>query len=174
MPDLSCIAGIVLAGGQSSRMGKNKALLEFKGRPLVRHMMGILSDAGLTDIFISGSVQGYSCIEDKIPFAGPMHGIKNILQEKPDYKGYLFVPVDMPLLTPDLLHYLISQNGGGYFVDWPLPLFLRRPITINESASVQGFIEANSISPVAIPPVHETSMVNLNTPQEWDETLRIS
>jgi molybdopterin-guanine dinucleotide biosynthesis protein A len=35
------IAGVVLAGGQSSRMGTNKALLEYKGQPLLSHMIGL-------------------------------------------------------------------------------------------------------------------------------------
>lgn len=171
MPDLSQIAGVVLAGGRSSRMGKNKALLEFKGRPLVQHMIDILRDAGLKDIFISGSLEGYSCINDEQLFAGPVQGIRSVLQEKPNYKGYLFVPVDMPLLTPEILQDLISKNEGGYFIGWPLPLFLMRPITMGESASVQGFIEANSLYPVDIPSAYEAAMVNINTPQEWDEAL---
>ena len=36
------IAGVVLAGGKSSRMGKNKAMLIYNGKPLLNHMVGIL------------------------------------------------------------------------------------------------------------------------------------
>jgi molybdopterin-guanine dinucleotide biosynthesis protein A len=174
MPDLSQIAGVVLAGGKSSRMGRNKAFLEFKGRPLIQHMMDILRDLGLRDIYVSGSIEGYSCIDDESPFAGPAQGIRSVLQKKPDYKGYLFIPVDMPFLKPEILQELISQNDGGYFIGWPLPLFLVRPITMNESASVQGFIEANSLYPVDIPPAYDEVMVNINTPQEWKEALLTS
>lgn len=59
MPDVSQIAGIVLVGGRSSRMGRDKAFLELKGKPLVGHMLDVLRSAGLKDVFVSGHVQGY-------------------------------------------------------------------------------------------------------------------
>ncbi len=174
MPDLSRIAGVVLAGGKSSRMGRNKALLDFKGRPLVSHMMDILRDLGLKDIFISGSVPGYPCIGDDRPFEGPARAISGVLEKKPGYDGYLFVPVDMPFLTPCILRDLISQDTGGYFIGRPLPLFLVRPVATGAGAAVHGFIDANSLSPLVMPSTCEAAMVNLNTPQEWNEALLAS
>lgn len=171
MSDLSQIAGIVLAGGQSSRMGRDKALLEFKGRPLIRHMMNILCDVGLKDIFISGSFEGYSCVEDESPSAGPVQGIRSILKKKPDYKGYLFVPVDMPLLTDKALYLLLEQEQGGYFIGWPLPAYLTPPFVSCQSTSVHGFHEAQGIYPVDLPPDLERIMKNANTPQQWDEII---
>lgn len=174
MRNLDSIAGIVLAGGRSSRMGRNKAFLEFKGRPLVRHMMETLHDLGLKNVYVSGSLEGYPCIDDETPYAGPARGIVNVVKKKPGYEAYLFVPVDMPFLTPGILHKLTMQNKGGFFSGWPLPLFLARPITINDSPSVQGLIDANGLSPVGIPPEYESAMVNINTPQEWNGILLTS
>lgn len=103
MPDVSQIAGIVLVGGRSSRMGRDKAFLELKGKPLVGHMLDVLRSAGLKDVFVSGHVQGYSCIVDDAPFSGPAEAIKSVLKKIPNYKGYLFVPVDMPFLKRETL-----------------------------------------------------------------------
>ena len=52
------IAGIVLAGGKSSRMGQNKALLSYRGQPLIEHMQRLIGQAGLQDVYISGDVPG--------------------------------------------------------------------------------------------------------------------
>ena len=58
MGDFNAIAGVVLTGGRSSRMGQNKALLDYQGKPLIEHMMEILKTTGIKEIFISGDVDG--------------------------------------------------------------------------------------------------------------------
>lgn len=171
MPDLSRIAGIVLAGGKSSRMGRDKALLTFKGQPLIKHMLDILYGLGLKDVFVSGAFAGYPCIPDETPANGPVQGINSVLRNKPGYQGYLFVPVDMPLLSPQALHLLLQQEQGGYFIDFPLPAYLVPPFTPSNRTSVQGFLDAQGIYPVALPPALEEGMKNTNTPQEWQEAL---
>ena len=174
MVNPSHIAGIVLAGGRSSRMGKNKALLEFRGKPLIEHMIDILHDLGLKDIYVSGSFERYSCIEDENPFEGPARSIMNVLKKIPDYKGYLFLPVDMPLLTKRVLQILLEQENGGYFIERPLPVYMTPPFIFHDSTSVHGFIEAQGIYPVDLPAEFEESMKNINTPQEWEQIIRLS
>ena len=165
------IAGIVLAGGKSSRMGRDKALLEYKGRPLLHHMMGLLRAAGLSDIFVSGDLPGYPCVPDASPAAGPVGGIVSVIRGKQDYDGYLFIPVDMPLLSAQGLRLLLSQDGGAYFISWPLPLFIAPPVMPSHARSVQDFIKDQGIYPIDIPPVMDAHMKNANTPQEWQEVI---
>ena len=172
MPDLPRIAGIVLAGGKSSRMGQNKAFLEFGGRHLVQHMMDILRDLGLKDVFISGSLDGYPCLPDDSPFSGPAQAIKSVLRQKPNYEGYLFIPIDMPFLSKEILRLLLEQKNGGYFIERPLPAYLAPPFVPCRSISVQNLLEAQSISPVTLPPEFQDNMKNINTPQEWREAKR--
>jgi molybdopterin-guanine dinucleotide biosynthesis protein A len=172
MPDFDKIAGVVLAGGRSSRMGRDKAFLEFKRRPLVEHMMNILRSTGLKDVFVSGHVEGYPCITDDAPFSGPAEAIKTVLKKIPGYKGYLFVPVDMPLLKSQTLQVLLQQENGGYFIEWPLPAYLTPPFSPSDSTSVHDYLASQGIYPVSLPQEFEDDMKNINTPQEWEETLK--
>ncbi len=46
------IAGVVLAAGNSTRMGRNKLLLELDGEPLIRRAVGRAIDAGLSPVIV--------------------------------------------------------------------------------------------------------------------------
>ena len=171
MGDFNAIAGVVLAGGRSSRMGQNKALLAYQGKPLIEHMIDVLRKSGIEKIFISGDVDGYDCLRDQAPFIGPAEAIKSIIKRLSGYAGFLFVPVDMPLLKPDMLHLLLQQKEGGYFIDWPLPAFITPPYPESEKKSVQGLLDDYGIYPVALPEHFSSSMKNANTPQDWAEII---
>ena len=72
-------AGFVLAGGKSSRMGRNKALLPYRGRTLVEHVAEIVETAA-GSVSVVGDAEtyghlGYPVIEDVIPGCGPLSGI---------------------------------------------------------------------------------------------------
>lgn len=164
-------AGIVLAGGKSSRMGQSKALLAYKGMPMVAHMMNILRQSGINDVFISGEVAGFDGIPDVTPYAGPVRAICNVIRQKSGYDGYLCVPVDMPLLNPDALHMLMSQTSGGFFAAHPLPFFLTKCRNLGNFYSVREFLDANQVPILPLPDSMQEIMVNTNTPEEWGKIL---
>ncbi|UUS13945.1 NTP transferase domain-containing protein [Stenotrophomonas sp. CD2] len=65
------INGIVLAGGLSSRMGRDKALLPWKGRTLLEHMRGLLLQAGAGRVWVSGDYPAFGGIPDQVARCGP-------------------------------------------------------------------------------------------------------
>jgi len=103
--------GYVLAGGRSSRMGTEKALVQFAGEPLLVHALRILRDAGL-----SASIAGaHSPLEsfapvvpDAEPDRGPLGGICDAL-DATKARWAVFIPVDLPLLPPSLVTYLLQK-----------------------------------------------------------------
>lgn len=122
-----CI-GVVLAGGLSSRMGSDKALLPWQGRPLIEHQLGVLREAGVDEIRVSGSREDYAGIADTMPQAGPLGGLAGIAQALAGDAELLVIPVDMPLLQPALLHRLHSERPQARslsFAAHVLPLRLR-------------------------------------------------
>lgn len=172
MPDLTGIAGVVLAGGRSRRMGQNKALLEFNGKPLARHMMGVLRLTGLRHIYVSGDVEGYPCIPDAQPFSGPAQAIVNVWREIPGYQGYLFVPVDMPFLTPEALKDLLKHRTGTYFQDSPLPAYFTPPFKEFTGDSVRDLMATQEAVGIPLPEQDCSCLRNLNTPDEWQQAMR--
>lgn len=165
------IAGVVLAGGRSSRMGQDKALLPFQGRPMIDHMVDLLHEAGCEDVFISGQRKGYPCISDSAPYQGPAVAMRHVLQELVGYQGVLFVPVDMPLLTAGFLQQLLIQKKGAYFDGWPLPACIMNPCPSSKEISVQGFLADIGLPSIPCPENADRNFMNLNTPDEWKKAV---
>ncbi len=101
--------GHVLAGGRSSRMGTDKALVHLDGVPLVVRALSILRDAGI-DAAIAGArsdLYGFApAVEDA--GRGPLGGICAALGVTPAELG-VFLSVDMPLLPSVLVSFLLDH-----------------------------------------------------------------
>lgn len=172
MPDERCIAGVVLAGGRSSRMGCDKALLDYNGIPLLGHMVALLKRAGLKNIYVSGDYEGYDCFPDNMPFAGPAAAIRDILNSLADYDSVLFVPVDMPFLTQTILQGLLKYESGAHYKDWPLPLCLPTSGHPGQGDAVKTMLSAMDVTVLPLPQDNQDYFANLNTPEEWKEAAR--
>jgi molybdopterin-guanine dinucleotide biosynthesis protein A len=102
-------AGFVLAGGQSSRMGSDKALVELNGKPLIAGAISILRDAGLPAA-IAGArsllLKYAPVIEDG--GLGPLQGICNALAST-DAGHLVFLSIDMPLIPASLIVALLHN-----------------------------------------------------------------
>lgn len=166
------IAGVVLAGGRSSRMGRDKAFLDFGGKPLIDHMMELLRDAGVDDVYVSGDIDGYPSIPDMQSFNGPACAIADVMAHLIQYDGVLFVPVDMPLLSVGALKLLMKSEAGGYFEQWPLPAFIIQPCVVENAYSVQKLLDEQGITSLEIPEQHKAEMHNFNTPEDWKKVTR--
>lgn len=105
------VTGFVLAGGKSSRMGQDKAFLQFRGRTLLVHALEMVS-AVTGDARILGSAQKFAgfatVVEDIYPEQGPLAGIHAAVAATRSELN-LIVAVDMPFLEPDFLSYLVAQ-----------------------------------------------------------------
>jgi molybdopterin-guanine dinucleotide biosynthesis protein A len=108
-------AGVVLAGGKSRRMGSDKALVAFAGRPLIARAVKTLSDAGLS-VTIAGARPEFESalaayapiVRDPQPGLGPLAGICAALEAAPA-RYLVFLPVDLPLLPVSLIVYLLHH-----------------------------------------------------------------
>lgn len=105
MPVPSEVGGYVLAGGRSSRMGRDKALVALGGQPLISHAVTKLRRVCI-DVRILGSnpaLEAYApLVPDLHPGCGPLSGLEAALTQSV-FDWNLFLPVDMPFLPSAFL-----------------------------------------------------------------------
>ena len=105
------VLGVVLAGGASTRMGSDKALIDVAGRPMIDHVTGALSEV-CTDLLIvgrRGELNGIPCVpDDHTGRLGPAAGVATALRVA-DGRAALVVAVDQPFLRTETLRKLVME-----------------------------------------------------------------
>ncbi|HEX5807163.1 MAG TPA: selenium cofactor biosynthesis protein YqeC [Anaerolineales bacterium] len=127
------VAGIVLAAGGSTRFGKPKQLLEWKGRPFVRAVAQTALEAGLSPVIVVGGAhvqQVASALEDLevIVIDNPewelgqgssiTAGVKGLSASKMGsgiVGSAIFLLADQPQVTPSVLRALIEKHAEGLY-----------------------------------------------------------
>lgn len=167
------VLGVVLAGGQSRRMGRDKALLEHHGRPLLRRQVDVLATL-CGQVVVSGDYAGFDCVPDQGGRCGPLGGIHAVCRRFPG-TAMLVIPVDMPLVAPKDLAELLKQRGPCHFDGQPLPAFF--PDGRLLAQALQGIFEQPEAG-LSIRRLHAALVsqaldgagfdaLNVNTPEQW-------
>lgn len=114
--NISCV---ILAGGASSRMKTNKALLPFNGKPVINIMVEILKES-IRDIIVVTdnpelfSIDGVRYTYDKLNYdtKNSLVGIySGIIEAYNDYS--LVLPCDMPFVNIKLIKYMAQRINGN-------------------------------------------------------------
>jgi len=109
----SDITGILLAGGKSSRMGKEKGLVEFKGKPLIQYGIDLLSSFTDRIIISSGNPDyipfGYEIIPDEVSGQGPAAGLAAALQCS-NTPWNVVLACDLPFLEREFIEELLNSS----------------------------------------------------------------
>ncbi|PKP12179.1 MAG: hypothetical protein CVU09_01415 [Bacteroidetes bacterium HGW-Bacteroidetes-4] len=109
---MSTLTGIVMAGGKSSRMGTNKALLHFKGKRLIDRAVEIILP--LVDKIIISSNQPlpdipYPFITDAVESIGPLGGLQACLNSSTT-EWNILIPCDTPFLSVSLYQQMLQHT----------------------------------------------------------------
>ena len=108
-------AGFVLAGGRSTRMGQDKALLTLGGEPLVKRAVRKLSMV-CAEVAIAGGAENLMqfgrVIPDESSGCGPLAGIVAALEQS-SFEWNLFLAVDAPFVPVSVLKALLFMAAGS-------------------------------------------------------------
>lgn len=115
------LSAVVLAGGRSVRMAREKALLEVAGEPLWRRQRDVLATAGAAELLLSvraeqtwpRAAEGFTAIvTDPHPDGGPLLGIAAAL-ERASRPWLAVLAVDLPKMSPAWFEALRRELAPG-------------------------------------------------------------
>jgi molybdopterin-guanine dinucleotide biosynthesis protein A len=155
------MTGVVLAGGKSRRMGRDKAALEFDGQPLAERCVAVLRVC-FSEVMVVR--------EDDTPGLGPIGGLLTALRRAPEI---FVVACDMPFLDAALIREMAAQLPGFDAVAIPgEPLhaaYSARIVPVIEAQIVTGdYSLRRLLAKISVKTVAAAPIVNVNTPQEWE------
>ncbi len=186
------VTGVILAGGESRRYGRNKALEPLGGIPLIERVCRVLEQLFPEVILITNTPEEYVHLKlpmhrDRIRGLGPMGGIHAALSVMRTAWGF-FVACDMPSLNPAFIRYMVAQIESG--VDVVIPriqgkmealhaLYARQCLPVFERLIGKGIYQViRVLQEVTVRYVEEGEVraldpdlkgfVNINHPRELD------
>lgn len=173
------ITGVVLAGGKSSRMGQNKALMTLGGRRLIDRVVDVLRQVFSNLLLVTNSPEvyadlGLSMAQDVFPDKGSLGGLYSAIYHAPTPYSFV-VACDMPYLQSTVLDYLLTQIAE-YDVVIPDIRGELQPLhaVYNKTClpPIQRRLEANRLKIVGFLPEVHVRTVQADELQSFDPDLR--
>lgn len=186
---------IILAGGKSSRMGQDKALLKFGEKTILEHLLMLITPLFTETLVIVNDqtklrgldLAGAEVREDWVKDRGPLAAV---------YTGLLYsrnpascvLTCDMPLIDEEIIREVVGFWEEGYDVICleesegnyqPFPgIYLRsarhliRMLLDRKEDSMKGFLELSTVKPLVLEQERIQVLTNMNTIEDYYQVLR--
>lgn len=183
-------AAFILAGGRSRRMGADKALLVYRGRPLAAYVAARAAEAA-GRAFLVGPASlcgglGFPCLPERFPGLGPLSGLDAALRSGLA-QWCLLLACDMPGADPASLRLLldcarasgldaaVTVSPGGRLEPLCAVYHARLAPLVEQRLrdrrlAVHGLLASIRWAPFPAP--HPRFAANINTPAEWAQWNR--
>jgi molybdopterin-guanine dinucleotide biosynthesis protein A len=179
------IAGAVLAGGQSRRMGRTKALIDVGGQPMATHVAIALAAAGCRDVVLVGGDPSelvslkLSVIADKYPGEGPVGGVLTALHHhrRGAATHVVIAACDLPGLTAGAVHQMLGAVTAATdvvvamtdrlepaFTVWNVQTI--DPIEAAFEAGIRAMYDVLALFEVVTVTIDPGEMRNINRPED--------
>jgi molybdopterin-guanine dinucleotide biosynthesis protein A len=181
------VTGALLLGGQSSRMGRDKALLEWRGETFSTRAARLLSDLFAETLLVGGSPEEATPGRRVSDPPGPACALRGLVGalDAATTPRVLIVATDLPLLHEDLLLALTAWPESDIVVpsdedgDHPLCAIYRRDVCLpiarahleSDRLSIRGLLGAVesdrvSLGDLGLGDLGPSLLMNVNTPEE--------
>ena len=168
------LGAVILAGGASSRMGEEKALLGWGGRRAIDLVADLTRAVGASELVVAGGDFGLPFVDDG--GGGPVGGLLAGVQALAGVSRVLVLAVDAPTLkAADLAPLINAPPPGAAFAGFPLPIVIElaaTPPDAQASWPLKRLIERAGLARLAAPADARARLKGANTPAERDELLR--
>lgn len=184
--NIAPVKGLVLIGGKSTRMGRDKSELSYFGKPQKQYAKELLENCSLDTFFsVQKSSEKENEIHDTFLNLGPFGGICSAFQKNPN-TAWLVLATDVPFVNKELISLLLQKRNPskvataikGKNKEFPEPL-----ITIYEPKAygkllqylAQGYSCPRKMlinSDVEIIEVDDNLIRNINTPEDYKEATK--
>ena len=177
---------VILSGGESSRMGSDKGLIEINGKPMVEHIIGTLKPIAHS-LWVSTANKNYiqfgvSLVADEYTAIGPLGGLHTALKRAIS-DCLLVVSVDAPFVSEECILKLIRHSESDTIAiskceGKSYPLIGVYPISVLAKLeeyiecgkrSVFGFLETQKVKEVEFSEQYKGCFRNINTPEDLKE-----
>lgn len=171
------LGAIILVGGASSRMGEDKAALDWGGRRAVDRVADLAREAGAGRVMTAGGDYGLPFVADPAPQAGPVAGVlaAAAVLGGAGIGRALLLAVDAPtLLLSDLAPLLAAEAPGAAYAGFPLPAVIALAAIPSDARAdwpLRRLIERAGLAVLTCAPDLARRLRGANTPAERDELL---
>ena len=186
------VYGLVLTGGQSKRMQRDKALLDYQGQPHARYLYYLLEQY-CEKVYLSARPQQWQgttleqlpMLLDPAESQGPITGIYQALQTHPEV-NWLVLACDLAYVQAPVLEKLLAQhdptkvatcyqNSEQAFPEALCALYTPQALGVFEQALAQEqYCPVKILQTVPcqlVPPDHPQDIANINTPQAYEQAI---
>jgi molybdopterin-guanine dinucleotide biosynthesis protein A len=165
------LGAVILVGGASSRMGTDKASLDWGGRRAVDRVADLARAAGAHTVLAAGRDLGLPFVPDPPgggPVAGTLAGLARLAGE--GFERALVLAVDAPTARPeDLAPLLSAADPGAAYEGLPLPMVVTLaavPFDVPGDWPLMRLAERTGLARIACPPEAWPRLRGANTPEE--------